>query len=304
MPDKNAAAALQNNGGGIDALLDDDSTSKRKVSIDPAKKDDLDDSDDNATYESLQEENRKLSTLYTESSKEGKRLHALTKEQEARISKMEKSLEDFDKVKPIIELAKQDAGFAELLEKNLMNYLSNASNGQRQAGDSQNAFADFDPTELGDTNSNSFKVFAQLISGIVSQNLSAFAKTRDEQMSDKERRQSFFAEHKDVTPDKLEEIVTWAKSRSPSKLYEDLYRLHQIETTQKNTTNRGQQNQNQQNQDQDDAALNTLSSNVSGLPPSLAATGATNTKQNPADNMFTMLSGILNQKDLGSQMSR
>ena len=283
MPKKDDTATLQNSDGGVDALLDDDPANVTG----PNDPDDV----DGPTYEELQKQLAAKDKLYAESSKEGKRLNTLTKEQEARIKKLEEATEGYEEWKPIIDLAHKEEGFA----KHILSYLSNAQGTQTQT-DGTTAFSDFDVTELGDKNSDSYKNMSKMIGEIVGQQLGAFAEQRDKMTSDKERRTSFFAEHKDVKPEQLDEAVEWAKGRSKGKLYEDLWTIYQNANKNTSATNTNQQNT--------DTAITPMDSTLGKLPPSLAADGTVNTKKSPADDMYTTLAGILNQKDLGSELSR
>jgi len=283
MPKKDNTATLQNSDGGVDALLDDDPANV----TDPNDPDDV----DGPTYEELQKQLAAKDKLYAESSKEGKRLNTLTKEQEARIKKLEEATEGYEEWKPIIDLAHKEAGFA----KHILSYLSNAQGTQTQT-DNTTAFSDFDVTELGDKNSDSYRTMSKMIGEIVGQQLGAFAEQRDKMTSDKERRTSFFAEHKDVKPEQLDEAITWAKGRSKEKLYDDLWTIYQNANKNTSATDMNQQSA--------DTTITPVDSTLGKLPPSLAADGTVNTKKSPADDMYTTLAGILNQKDLGSELSR
>ena len=238
----------------------------------------LDPDGNKLSYEDLAKQNATLNKRYDESSKEGKRLAAVAKEQDTRIQELEKATQRLTQLKPFLD------------------YMDSETQTQQPES---NPFEDADLSDFGNPNSEVFKAFAGMIGNVagqvVKQELGKYDQTTTAKQTEDKRRQNFIAQHKGMDPNKLDEILNWAQKRGAEELYNDLYVVYQHHNKPAEPA--------AGNPAQPGPGVIDAPNPLAGLPQSLAGDGTTAGAKTAADNMFNRLSRIMNTKDLGSMVS-
>jgi len=239
-----------------------------------------------------------LLKLYSESSKEGKRLHALTKEQEAKIRELEHTVDElstkYQEVEPWVKA---------LENQEFVKYISNYDPQKGSANDTNvsnsatyglgDSFEDFEPRDMFSPDTPSGKFFADVVSKQVKSVLNKELSVRDQQLEQRERQKQsalelerqindFVRENPHITREEVEATLEAAKNR-PFTLADIYY-----------TVNRDKINEEIRR-----STLNELQdkrSRVSATPYPLisGASDDANGKREPGDRMYDMLSKNLN----------
>jgi len=201
------------------ATVSGDNDTKSVTTITPEPVDDNKRQDKYTTEELLK--------LYSESSKEGKRLHALTKEQEARIKELE------DTVNTLSTKYQEVEPWAKALENpDFVRYISNYDPQKGSADTTTNSndyglgdnFEDFEPRDMFNPNTPSGKFFADIVSQQVKTVLNKELSVRDQQMQQKELQEKaameierqindFIKDNPHINREEVEAALEAAKSR-------------------------------------------------------------------------------------------